>query len=251
MLDDCCLRGLPANRSPPSFPPPLAVVLLNWTKASPQAFLPHLEALASQVRQLWEQGLIRAGEQNALQEAIVGAVTAGPPELQAQVVEWVLAGVRAEWASPAWQAHLASPQAFLQRYVTAVPDSAGGWQAGGQAERWILYHQTHLVERCFRSMRSVAAAAPGGQHPLASQAEWAVPQMLRVTACLHACYSPAGRAALAPIAAALEMSPQERTLYLRKGPSGKPAARVSRGAVGSWWLVWRQACHCCCCEAAL
>lgn len=40
----------------------------------------------------------------------MGAVTAGPPELQAQVVEWVLAGVRAEWTSPAWQAHLASPQ---------------------------------------------------------------------------------------------------------------------------------------------
>lgn len=116
-----------------------AVVLLQWTKACPQAFLPLLEGLASQVRELWEAGRIRAGaprqpggsstearggpvsrsprpapalraftwlaparsapaappplqplspppagEKNALQEAIVGAVTAGPPELQAQ-----------------------------------------------------------------------------------------------------------------------------------------------------------------------
>lgn len=38
-----------------------AVVLLVWTKASPQAFLPHLEALATQVGELWEQGRIRAG----------------------------------------------------------------------------------------------------------------------------------------------------------------------------------------------
>lgn len=71
-----------------------------------------------------------AGERNTLQEAIVGAVRAGAPQLQAQVVEWVLAGMRAEWASPGWQAHLASPQAFMQRYIPVTPDSSGGWQVG-------------------------------------------------------------------------------------------------------------------------
>jgi len=35
-----------------------------------------------------------AGEKNALQEAIVGAVTAGPPELQAQVRVWTERGIR-------------------------------------------------------------------------------------------------------------------------------------------------------------
>lgn len=45
-----------------------------------------------------------------------------------QVVEWVLAPVRAEWASPAWQAHLASPEAFIQQYTPVQPDGAGGWQ---------------------------------------------------------------------------------------------------------------------------
>ncbi len=39
----------------------LAVVLLQWTKACPEAFLPHLEALATQVRELWDAGRIRAG----------------------------------------------------------------------------------------------------------------------------------------------------------------------------------------------
>lgn len=38
-----------------------AVVLLQWTKACPEAFLPHLEALATQVRELWDAGRIRAG----------------------------------------------------------------------------------------------------------------------------------------------------------------------------------------------
>jgi len=56
--------------------------------------------------------------------------------------------------------------------------------------------------------------------------EWAVPQMLRVVACIHALYTPAGRQALAPVAAALDMAPQERALYLRRGPVGKAAAKV-------------------------
>ena len=43
---------------------------------------------------------------------------------------------------------------------------------------------------------------------LSSCAEWAVPQMLRIVACIHALYTPAGRQALAPIGAALDMAPQ-------------------------------------------
>ena len=69
-----------------------------------------------------------AGEKNVLQEAIVGAVAHQPEQTQAQVVGWVLSGVRQEWLSPAWQAHLASPQAFMQHYTPVLPDGAGGWQ---------------------------------------------------------------------------------------------------------------------------
>ncbi|PRW59064.1 HASTY 1-like isoform X1 isoform B [Chlorella sorokiniana] len=232
----------PGQQPPPGKPPPAwregmharqftAMVLLQWTKACPEAFLPHLEALATQVRELWDAGRIRAGEKNALQEAIVGAVTAGPPELQAQVVEWVLAPVRAEWSLPAWQAHLASPEAFIRQYTPVSPDGAGGWQAGGQATRWILYHHAHLVERCIRTMK---ASVPAGslQHPLMQHAEWAVPQMLRIVACIHALYTPAGRQALAPIGSALEMAPQERALYLRRGPVGKAAAKPPEDGSG-------------------
>jgi len=39
-------------------------------------------------------------------------------------------------------------------------------QAGGQAARWILYHHTHLVERCIRTMRT-AVPAGSSVHPLA------------------------------------------------------------------------------------
>jgi hypothetical protein len=68
--------------------------------------------------------------------------------------------------------------------------------------------------------------------PYPLSAEWAVPLMLRVVSCLHALYTPAGRQALAPLAAALEMAPQERALYLRRQPGTKASSKV--GAVGGW-----------------
>jgi exportin-5 len=54
----------------------------------------------------------------------------GPEALQASVLEWVLAGVRAEWARPEWQAHLATPEAFIKHYTPVLPDSDGSWQVG-------------------------------------------------------------------------------------------------------------------------
>lgn len=58
--------------------------------------------------------------------------------------------------------------------------------------------------------------------------------MMRLVACIHALYTPAGRQALAPIGAALEMAPQERALYLRRGPPGKAAAKVCAPAVSEY-----------------
>ena len=196
----CCCRvfdllvnhlplDVPGQQPPPPKPPAswrdsmytrqaTASVVLAWTRVSPEAFLPHLEALATRVGELWEQGRLRAGahllsdatpphapplqgccryclrvgiplihphhtvpllcvcpcagEKNVLQEAIVGAVVQQPEQTQAQVVGWVLSGVRQEWLSPAWQGHLASPQAFMQHYTPVLPDGAGGWQVWGR-----------------------------------------------------------------------------------------------------------------------
>lgn len=42
-----------------------------------------------------------------------------------QVVEWVLGGVRTEWQSPAFQAALDSPAAFVSHYISLHADAAG------------------------------------------------------------------------------------------------------------------------------
>ena len=65
-------------------------------------------------------------------------------------------------------------------------------------------------------------------------AEWYLPQMMRVVACLHAYYTPAGRQAMAAVAAALDLSPQERALYLRKGPLPKAGAAKVRCCAVVW-----------------
>ena len=40
----------------------LLQVMLNVAKEAPAAFLPHLEALAARVQQLWDAGQLREGE---------------------------------------------------------------------------------------------------------------------------------------------------------------------------------------------
>ncbi|GAB4816646.1 hypothetical protein N2152v2_003692 [Parachlorella kessleri] len=206
-------EGLQARQS-------VGMVLLAWAKETPAAFLPHLEGLATRVKELWEGGLVRAGERNVISEAILGAAVAGPQQLQLSVVEWVLSPVRADWAQPVFQATLASPQAFITHYLPLEADPAGGYQVGGQLPRWQLYHQVHLLERAVRRMPG--AGGPGGEsHPIAPHASWALPVMLRIITCIHAVYTSAGRQMLAPVAPVLEMSPMEKALYLKKGAPGR------------------------------
>ena len=42
-----------------------------------------------------------------------------------QVVEWVLAPIRASWSAPGWPQHLSSAQAFYSQYIDIQPDAAG------------------------------------------------------------------------------------------------------------------------------
>ena len=208
-----------------------AAVLLEYSKAAPQAFLPHLQGIAGRLNELWEAQQLRPGEKNAITEALLAASQAGSLELQASLSEWALAPVRAEWTSTEFQGYLASPQAFLGHYVPLIADSSapGGVLVGCQAGRWALYHQVHMVERAVRRLQG--SSVPAAQHPLASHMVWVVPTLLQLVSCLNALHTAAGRDALGAAANAVEMSPQERALYLRRGPTA--ARRYVAAAVAA------------------
>ena len=60
-------------------------VLVGLAKTCPRALAPHLAAMATQVQEMWQQGLLWAGERNVLCDGLV--ITAGTdnPSVQSQV----------------------------------------------------------------------------------------------------------------------------------------------------------------------
>ena len=83
----------------------------------------------------------------------------------------------------------------MHKASTCFPVSCALWPA-----LWPAFHALYKHDIADQAASLVPAVL--------CNAEWAVPQMLRIVACIHALYTPAGRQALAPIGAALEMAPQ-------------------------------------------
>jgi len=246
-----------ARSPPPPNPPPtwrevlharqsIAAVIVAYTKAAPTAFLPHLESLATQSQQLWDGGLIRPGEHNAIKEGIVTAATSNEG-MKASVLEFVLGPVRGEWLSEGFQASLASPEIFIKTFIKPTQnDGAGnvvgtGTTTGGHA-RWLLYHQIHLIEKAVRVQHPGSGSGSGSgsrsalssSRALAVHLEWAVPVMLQIVSLVHAVFTPQGRAAVGPpLDAALSMSPQEKAFYLKRPTTSAPISSSSKVRSGS------------------
>ncbi|KIY94428.1 hypothetical protein MNEG_13533 [Monoraphidium neglectum] len=104
----------------------MAKVLLNCAKEAPAAFLPHLQPLVARVQQLWDQGVLRQGEKVSLYEGLMAAATSGGPELQGQLLEWLLRPVHAKWSRPEWRASLEGPAAFAREYMSFEVAPGGG-----------------------------------------------------------------------------------------------------------------------------
>lgn len=224
-------------------------MILIYARSCPEAFLPHLEGLASRAKELWESGQLRPAEINTINEGVLAASIAGPPGLQASVAEWVLGPIRTAWSDPAFQATLNSPEAFITQYVLPIGGTAAAPEVGGAAARWTLYHQVHLIERALRSthkvqvstsVEAVAAVAAGGvlpsapvlssTNPLGPHMQWALPVLFKLLSCLQSLWSPACRASLGPAESALDISPQEKALYLKRTGPGKRAVARNTGS---------------------
>lgn len=219
----------------------VGLMLVAHAKAQPQVLLPHLAALANKIQEMWASGAIGTNEQSTLYDVILAAAAGADIQLQKQVVEWVLGGVRTEWQSPAFQAALDSPGAFVSHYISLHADAAGQPEVGGQQPRWQLYHHLYLLEHSGKRttplvkgptganpQKPVPPLPPRQDHPLNEHVGWMLPSLLRVCACLHAIWTPQTQATLQSVHSAFLMGPKERAVYLRRPlPKGRHAAEQS------------------------
>ena len=208
----------------------VASVFYSLARAAPEAFLPHLEAIAQKVKMLSEAHHIRPGEKNGVCEAVLAGSLAGPEDLQASIASWVLEPIQKAWAEPEWQARISSPQNFMAFYVPIT--TSGPWSAsleiGNGSARWMLYHEVHMIERSIRTMNQ--KGSPTISHPLTEHMKWAIPSLLRICLCLNYIFSQ--RAALGLAASALDLSPQEEATYLKVGQGTGRRASLATNAKG-------------------
>ncbi|KAG2429155.1 hypothetical protein HYH02_014190 [Chlamydomonas schloesseri] len=205
----------------------MANVLLGLARAAPSALVPHLSALVTQIAAMWERGLLREGERVLLWEGLLAASAAGPPVLQAQLVKLIFEPIAQQWASPQWQATVASPQAFISSYMPLTPIAGGGggggvpgpggagpsgaaaggsgsgYELGARERRWTLYHQVTLLERAIRRTAPLESAAKTGPGP--GSASGATPSLLSPSTSFNA--SSATAAAITGGASAASSSP--------------------------------------------
>lgn len=221
----------------------IGLMLVAHAKAQPQALLPHLAALANKTQELWAAGVIGTNEQSTLFDVVLAAASGADLQLQKQVVEWVLGGVRTEWQSPAFQAALASPAAFIAHYIDLHADAAGHAEVGGQQPRWQLHHHLYLIEHSGKrttplikgptalnpqDKRPPSPPPPRHDHPLTEHVDWMLPTLLRVCTCLHAVWTPETLASLQSVRSAFLMGPKERAVYLRRPvPRGRQVVEQS------------------------
>jgi len=226
----------------------LASVITNMAKANPAAFAPYLKPLADQVAALWSAGQLREGERVLLWEGLLSASTAAPPEVSSQLVRWLLTPIATEWAQPAWQATVSSPETFVQAYLPLHPapgptpdQPSTTFQVGARAQRWTLYHQLTLLERALRraqpsSSKDAAAAppaaagtpdavagAPAGpgvpeqpqvQHPMCEHLEWCLPAIAAVFRVLQGLSAADAAGALGPLQGVTAMDDMEKAMRM-------------------------------------
>lgn len=78
----------------------------------------------------------------------------------AQVLEWVLTGVRTDWTSAAFLSSLANPAAFSATYLPGTPDGHGGIEVGGREARWTIYHEVHQIFRVLQRLTIDVQGSP-------------------------------------------------------------------------------------------
>lgn len=190
----------------------VATVLLDYAKFCQQGFLPLIEEVAGTVTQLYDSGRIRPGEKNTIIEGLLAASLSGTTQLQETVINWSMHSIKTSWTSHVVQDSISNIDQFISTYLPVYMEG-NEVRVGGTKERYMLYHQIHMIERTLRRLTTESARAILSKHM-----EWIIPFCLQYLSSLNALSTQQGRALIGAASAALDMSPQERAHYLRRGP---------------------------------
>lgn len=190
----------------------IAAVFLDYCKFCQEGFLPHVESIAGKVTQLYESGRLRPGERNSIVEGLVIACTAGTIDQQETVINWSLASIKSSWMSSSAQQTISTVQNFVATYLPVYMEG-NEVRVGGAKERYTLYHHLHMIERLLKRL-----TIESSREILAKHMEWVVPFAFQLLSCLNGLQTQQGRSLMGAASAAIDMSPQEKAHYLRKGP---------------------------------
>ena len=201
--------------------------ILGLCTASPASCLPFLGAIQQQTQGMFDAGRLTLGERNVLSEAMIAVCEGaeGGRAAEGQVIEWALAPVRDSWGSAAFERAMGSTASFLAAYGPVAGTPADPVVGGGQ-ERWRLFHDVQLVERCLRRVRPERPMAPDAADLPGTMfdpmLEWVLERALALLRRVQGCWGAEGRAALGPAAGALDPSHLERLVLLGQQPSQMP-----------------------------
>lgn len=190
----------------------IAAVFLDYCKFCQEGFLPHVESIAGKVTQLYESGRLRPGERNSIVEGLVIACTAGTIDQQETVINWSLASIKSAWTTNAVQQTISTIQNFVATYLPVYMEG-NEVRVGGAKERYTLYHHLHMIERLLKRL-----TVESSREVLAKNMDWVVPFAFQLLSCLNGLQTQQGRSLMGAASAAIDMSPQEKAHYLRKGP---------------------------------
>ena len=224
-IQDMLVNCIPLNPGEHEVPPPLpsepwregsqarvavATVFLDYAIMCQEGFLSLLEEIAGNVSQLYEAGRIRPGERNLLMDGILASAVTGSPQLQETVIDWSLQMTKASWASASVQQAISDPESFVKTYLPTRMEGSDV-RVGGAKERYRMNHELHHIERTMRRM-----ATDCSRQVLTKHMMWIVPHSLQVLLCISALTTARGRELLGPAVGILDLSQQEKALYLRR-----------------------------------
>ena len=144
---------------------------------------------------------------------MLAATTAADPSVQAQVLSWILKPTCEQWASPAFLFHLEAPSRFVIEFVK-VEQTHNGPTINGREQRWMLFHNVHLLQRVYATGTSVSGELLTPYLDL-------LKVIGQILSCIYGLWEPTIRASLGAAGAILDLGCDEQRAYLRQANSQK------------------------------